>query len=242
MAFNELVAVFQQQMKDQQEQHQKQMEAMMAMMTTKIQPETTLSNSNIPSFSSFDPSKELWTDYWSRFQTFLEAHAVPESRQAKVFLTNQSSVNYKLLDNMAKQLTPPKDVNALTLEEVEKFMKEQFHPKRFIVLERYKFWSDLKRKPGETIQELIARIRQDAITCDFASIKQPLDEAMRTRFMCSIDNEAVLKALFKIKDDELSFTRAIEIALDIEDAAKCAKETVYGEEAQISKINKKSFN
>ena len=51
---------------------------------------------------------------------------------------------------------------------------------------------------------------------------------MRTRFICSINNEAVLKALFKVKDDELTFARAIEIAIETEDAAKVAKETVYG--------------
>ena len=41
------------------------------------------------------------------------------------------------------------------------------------------------------------------MTCDFASIKDPLDEALRTRFICSINNEAVLKALFKVKDSDL---------------------------------------
>ena len=66
-----------------------------------------------------------------------------------------------------------------------------------------KFWSDMKRKPGETIPELASRIRQDAATCDFQSIKDPLDEALRTKFICSVDNEAVLKTLFKLKDDEL---------------------------------------
>ena len=85
----------------------------------------------------------------------------------------------------------------------------------------------MRRKPGETIQDLAARIRQDVVICDFSSITNPQDEAMRTRFLCSCENEAVLKALFKIKDDDLSFSRAIEIATQIEDAAKCAKETVY---------------
>ena len=108
-----------------------------------------------------------------------------------------------------------------------KIIKEQFKLKeRFIVRERYKFYSDMKRKPGGTIQELVPRIRQDAVTCDFVSITKPFDEAMRTRFMCSLDNKAVLKALFKIKDDELSLSKAIKVAIDIEDAAKCAKETV----------------
>ena len=63
-----------------------------------------------------------------------------------------------------------------------------------------------------------------------------MDEAMRTRFMCSVDNEAVLKALFKIKDDELSISKAIQVAMNIEDAAKCAKEKVYGE--KMSNVDK----
>ena len=31
----------------------------------------------------------------------------------------------------------------------------------------------MKRKPGQTIPELASRIRQDAATCDFQSIKDP---------------------------------------------------------------------
>ena len=106
-------------------------------------------------------------------------------------------------------------------------MDDQFDPKRFIVRERFKFWSQMECKPGESIQELAARIHQDAVTCSFCSIKNPQDEAMRTRFICSVNNEAVLKAMFKVKDDDLTFARAIEIAIETEDAAKVAKETVY---------------
>ena len=41
---------------------------------------------------------------------------------------------------------------------------------------------ELASEAGETV-ELVARIRQDAVTRDFASIKDPLDEALRTRFI-----------------------------------------------------------
>ena len=74
------------------------------------------------------------------------------------------------------------------------------------------------RKPGETIHELAARIRQDAVTCEFAAIKDPQDETIRTRFLCSVNNEAVLKATFRVKDEELTFTKAIAIANETEDA------------------------
>lgn len=78
----------------------------------------------------------------------------------------------------------------------------------------------MKRRPGESILELAARIHHDAVTCDFVSIKNPLDEAMRTRFMCSVNSKAVLKALFKVKDAELTFAKAIAVAVETEDAAR----------------------
>ena len=51
---------------------------------------------------------------------------------------------------------------------------------------------------------------------------------MRTRFICAVKNEAVLKAVFKLRDDELTFSKAVEIAQEMEEAAKVAKETVHG--------------
>ena len=63
----------------------------------------------------------------------------------------------------------------------------------------------------------------------FNPLKIHLDEALRTKFICSVDNEAVLKTLFKLKDDELKFSNAIRVAQEVEEAAKVAKETVHGQ-------------
>ncbi|XP_033112551.1 uncharacterized protein LOC117113351 [Anneissia japonica] len=190
-----------------------------------------------PKFTPFDPTTELWTEYWARFKTFIPAHSVPSDKEAQVFLTNQSKDIYKVISNQAAKENPPIETSTLTLTKIEEFMKVQFDPKRFIVRERFKFWSNMKRKPGEHVNELAARIRQKAATCDFMKIKDPLDEALRTNFMCSVNNEAVLKALFKIKDDDLSFTKAIQVAAEVEDAAKYAKEIVYGP-SQTTSVNK----
>ena len=124
------------------------------------------------------------------------------------------------------------DINKLTMSEIVNFMEEQFDPKLLIVRERFKSWSDMQRKPGETLQELAARISQDAATCHFPSIKDPQDEALRHRFICSVNNEAVLKALFKVKDTDLTFARAVQAAIETEDAARVAKETVYSSKAR----------
>ena len=158
------------------------------------QPQPQISNAAIPPFAAFDSTSELWPDYWSRFCTFIAANAVPDARRAQVFLTNQTPNVYKQLANLAAQQNPKKDTNELSMDELVNFMKEQFNLK-LLMRERFKFWSNMEWKPGETLQELAARIRHDAATCDFPSIADPQDEALRQRFICSVNNEAVLKAL-----------------------------------------------
>ena len=148
---------------------------------------------------------------------------MPDVRVAKVFLTNQTATIYKLLSTLAAQETPPRTVNNLTMNEIQQYMMNQFHPKRLVVREPFRYWSDMKRKPGETVQELAARIRQAAATSDFANIENPLDEALRTRFICSINNEAVFEALFKINDEKLTFEKAVQVATKTEEAAVVAK-------------------
>ena len=198
-----------------------------------------LATAAIPPFAASDSTSELWPDYWSRFCTFVVASVVPEQCQAQVFLTNQTAAVYKQLAYLATQQTLPKDIK-LTMSEIVNFMKEQFDSKLFIVRECFKFWSDMQRKPGETLQELAARIRQDTATCDFPSIEDPQDKALRQRFICSANNEAVLKALFKVKDTDLTFARAVQVAIETEDAARVAKETVYSSKARpINKVQQK---
>ena len=217
---------------EQNKQHQEQM-TMLQEQIKILQSSLNKPRKNVPtpmaSFQPFDSTSELWTDYLARFRTFVTANSIPDNKQAQIFLTNQSNSVYKMLSNLAAQQQPVKSIHELTMNDIQTFMAEQFDPKRFVVRERFKFWSDMKRKPGETIPELASRIRQDAATCDFQSIKDPLDEALRTKFICSVDNKAVLKTLFKLKDDELKFSNAIRVAQEVEEAAKVAKETVHGQ-------------
>ena len=220
------------QYQEQNKQHQEQMTMLQEQLKI-LQSNLNNPRENVPtpmaSFQPFDSTSELWTDYLARFRTFVTANSIPDNKQAQIFLTNQSNSVYKMLSNLAAQQQPVKSIHELTMNDIQTFMAEQFDPKRFVVRERFKFWSDMKRKPGETIPELASRIRQDAATCDFQSIKDPLDEALRTKFICSVDNEAVLKTLFKLKDDELKFSNAIRVAQEVEEAAKVAKETVHGQ-------------
>ena len=149
-----------QQIKQQSQQHRVEMQNLLKHLdvqkygTNKDDSSThhpQLSTAAIPPFAAFDSTSELWPDYWSSLCTFVVASVVPEQRKAQVFLTNQTAAVYKQLANLATQQTQSKDINELSMLEIVDFMKEQFDPKLFIVPERFKFWSDMQRKPGETL-------------------------------------------------------------------------------------------
>ena len=132
-------------------QHQEQMTMLQEQLKI-LQSSLNNRRENVPtpmaSFQPFDSTSELWTDYLARFRTFVTANSIPDNKQAQIFLTNQSNSVYKMLSNLAAQQQPVKNIHELTMNDIQTFMAEQFDPKRFVVRERFKFWSDMKRKPG----------------------------------------------------------------------------------------------
>ena len=94
MGDTDLISLLQKQIQLQQQQFQSQQEAQAAQMQqilqlvtakTSTDPPTpvadiTTTAAAVPPFNPFDPSAELRPDYLSRFQKFLAANAVPESR------------------------------------------------------------------------------------------------------------------------------------------------------------------
>ena len=56
------------------------------------------------------------------------------------------------------------------------------------------------------------------------AVKDPQDEAMQTRFICSIGNKAVVKAIFKVSIEGLTFKKVVKNSQDTKDAAKSAEE------------------
>ena len=190
-------------------------------------------------FLAFDSNAELWKDYLLRFETFVNANSVLDEKKALVFLNNLTCGTYKLITNYAMQQDVPTTTNDIEFSDITDFMSSHYDPPQFTVRERYKFWSTIKRQPGETPTEVAARVRQMATTCDFPPIKNPLDETMRTCFICAINNEAILKSVFREKEEKLTFAQAVEIATEVEEAAKTAKAQVYSKPDEVQMIHTK---
>ena len=153
------------------------------------------------------------------FKTVVSANSVPDDKLALVFLTNQTSDTYKLINNYALQQDTPTTADNMQFSDIAEFMSQHYDPTKFTVRSERDTSSGAayKRKPGETPTELVARVRQMATTCDFPDIKNPLDEAMRTCFICAINNEAVLKSMVREPEEKLTFPKAVEIATEVEE-------------------------
>ncbi|KII71820.1 hypothetical protein RF11_01364 [Thelohanellus kitauei] len=130
-------------------------------------------------FLPFSPFSEIWTTYMARFITFVQANSItPE------------------------HIPLP---NNLTWEELCGIMTKNFDSYKFTARERHRLYTDINRQPGETPLELAARIREIAPSCNVPAIKDPLDEAIKTLFVCSVSNETVVKAIFHKASEWLKF-------------------------------------
>ena len=67
----------------------------------------------------------------------------------------------------------------------------------------------------------------------FPAIKNLSDKAMRTCFICAINNEAVLKSVFREPEEKLTFSKAVDIATEVEEAAKTAKAQVFSKPEEV---------
>ena len=104
----------------QEERHRQQLTVMQQQLDEQRKSAGTFaSQKQTPPFPAFDSTAELWKDYLLRFKTFLSANSVPGDKLALVFLTNQTSDTYKLINNYASQQdTPPRPItcNSVTLQ------------------------------------------------------------------------------------------------------------------------------
>ena len=93
----------QQQEERQEERHEQQLDLIQKQLDEQRKSGRTFTSlQQIPLFPAFDSTAELWKNYLLRFKTFVSANSVPDDKLALVFLTNQTSDTYKLI-NYASQ-------------------------------------------------------------------------------------------------------------------------------------------
>ena len=156
----------------------------------------------------FDLKRHNFLKYVQRVQHYFKANNITEDRKKAVFLSVLGYETYEILANI---FTNPEKEDFDTL--VDR-LTNHFYPKSSIVAERYKFGC-CHQGDSESLTDFIADLRRLSTCCNFKA--DALDENLRDRFICSLTQEYIWSRLLTETDD-LSFDRAVEIAISLEGA------------------------
>lgn len=169
---------------------------------------TLLSN-----FEAFDPAKEKFVQYHSRFENYLQLKKVFDDKAvcAQLLLNCIGPSSYELLCSLAA----PKNVSDLTYKELTTLLQNHY-PKSNELSEQHKFLSRIQ-SPTESISDYVAALRKFISTCGFACSScnaSVADLFLRAQFIRGIKDSSIRAELLQIKD--LTFPQAAEKALALE--------------------------
>ena len=168
----------------------------------------------IGKLDEFNPANDSITAYVERAQLYMEANSVPEDKKVAVFLSAIGGKTYSLLRNL---LTPtlPKEK---TFEQIVTVLKNHFEPKLLEIVEHFNF-NRKQQGPEETVSQYVAELHRLSTYCNYGAF---LNAALRDRFVCGLKSEATQKK--RLTESDLTFTRAVEIALSMEAATTNTKQ------------------
>ncbi|KAG8136116.1 hypothetical protein E2320_009087 [Naja naja] len=124
----------------------------------------------------FDPKKHDWVVYVGQFRMFLEANSVQdttEQRKRALFLGYCGNCLYKT----ARTLAAPKDVETMEWKELQKMLEEHYAPAASSLDYRLDF-NHREQKPGETINDYPANLRDIAAGCKFENVEITLRDSI----------------------------------------------------------------
>ena len=111
---------------------------------------------------------------------------------------------------MLKNLLAPDEPKDSALADIKEKLITHYKPKPPVIGQRFVFHQRTQNS-GESINEFVMELRRLARTCEFGPF---LDEALRDRFVCGLNNSTIQKKLLSEKN--LTLQRAIDIAMAAE--------------------------
>ena len=105
-------------------------------------------------------------------------------------------------------------IQKVEVKEIVEALEHHFSPRLSVIVERFKFHSK-SRQEGENVAEFVAGLRRLSEHCQFGTT---LEDMLRDRLVCGLDDDRIQRRL--LEERELSFEKAVEIALAHEMASK----------------------
>ena len=118
-----------------------------------------------------------------------------------------------------------------TYKELKDLLLEHLDPKPNEISQRFVFYRR-DRRSGETVKDYIAELRKISEHCNFDT---RLEENLRDKFVCGLNNRAVQQKLLATKG--LTLQTAIDTSVAMEAAARSARQIHgVGLEGQVNKL------
>ena len=157
----------------------------------------------------FDNTVEDWYSYIERIKYNFAATDVSDEKRVACILSLIGSKTYGLL----RSLTAPHKPSEKSDTNIVETLSAHLSPKPLVIAERFRFHKRDQRE-GETISIFVDDILKLSQNCEFG---EALDPSLRDRLVSGLRNESVQKRFLSERD--LTFTRAIDIAVAMETAA-----------------------
>ena len=185
----------------------------------------------------YDESEKFST-HVDRVKLYFEANSIAENKQVPAFL---SLIGPKLF-SLTTDLVSPRTPKECTLEELISALNNHYKPQVIVIYERFKFYRRCQEN-HESVTSFVAALKSLASTCEFEG---KLEEMLRDKLVMGLREESTQRLLLTEKN--LTFARAVEIAIAREAAEKDVREfgqksSAVAKEVNAVKVNGKgSFN
>lgn len=175
---------------------------------------------------TFDHRTKEWGIFKSRFVQYCTANNI-DNETDKLGVKRRALLLTALVEDtyrVVRDLAFPSDLESITYVALLKLLDAQFVPKKSTFAERYKFYK-AEQRVGEDLAEWAARVRNLAQYCGF---RGDLDAALRDRFVLGLESIKEKEKLFAESVDDLTFSRALELAQSV----RCARQALQATQAE----------
>ena len=179
------------------------------------------------SIAAFGLDSEDITEWMERLEQWFEANAITDAGQQRaILLSNIGSRGYKLVRSLSQNAPTSK-----TYKELKELLLEHLDPKPNEISQRFVFYRR-DRRSGENVKNYIAELRRLSEHCNFQT---KLEEHLRDKFVCGLNDGAVQQKLLATKG--LTLKVAIDTSVAMEAAARSAKQIHgVGLEGQVNRL------
>ncbi|XP_059053674.1 uncharacterized protein LOC131847960 [Achroia grisella] len=170
----------------------------------------------IGKIETFEIGVHNWDAYCRRVKQFITLNSIPVNLHVATLVTHVGVTCYELMCDLCAPELPENK----SFDELVRVVRKHLEPQRSEIAERHIF-RQRKQKQDETVCDYLQNLKRLAKTCNFTeTVMNPLEVNLRDQFVSGLYNEDMRSRLFAEKD--LSYNRAVELALSLEAADRHA--------------------